>query len=448
MTARNLTDAFVKAAKCPADKALIEFRDNDVSGLELRVWTSGAKSWRLHYTRRSDGRRRVVGLGSYPSVPLKDARVRAKRMQAEIEDEKVRGDPAAARTERRLAQTFREVAEDYTELHAKPTQAANTVASAHSMLELHILPEIGAMKASAVTKRDIIRLLDVVKAKPDSRKGKRETDRKTTHQPNRVHALVRRIFRWAIGRDIVQVDPTAGISAPISNEPPRDRVLSPAEIRQLWLALDRARPERERSERGIFEPLPQGAMPLSRQIALAMKLSLATGQRIGEVSGISLADLDLNDLTPAWKIPRARAKNREPHRVPLSPLALALIGEARALVGDTPWLFPGPGGHGPMDAHAATRALGRARKAIGLPDFRVHDLRRSAATRMEEMGVRPHVIGEILNHTSVTKGTVTKRVYALYQYEAEKREALLGWARRLNSIVSGDDAVNVLPLRV
>ena len=124
---------------------------------------------------------------------------------------------------------------------------------------------------------------------------------------------------------------------------------------------------------------------MSRATAWAIKLSLATAQRIGEVSGIALSEFDLNDTAPMWTIPSSRAKNREPHRVPLSLIALQIIREAREVAGDLPWLFPSPTAEGPIDPHAATKALGRARSTLGPVDFRVHDLRRTAATRMAEM---------------------------------------------------------------
>ena len=95
MPTANMTDALVKSLKCDAGKTVIEMRDAALPGLELRVWASGAKTWRLHYTRRSDGKRRVTGLGSYPALALKEARRKAKGLQAEIENELERADPAA-----------------------------------------------------------------------------------------------------------------------------------------------------------------------------------------------------------------------------------------------------------------------------------------------------------------------------------------------------------------
>jgi hypothetical protein len=189
----NFTDAFVKAAKCEAERSLREFRDEGVRGLELRVTSGGAKSWRLHYTRRTDGKRRVVGLGSYPALSLKDARTKAKRLQADIEDREQRADPAGGVRERRAAVTFNALADDWLERHARPNKSPRAVHDDVSMLERHVRPSIGAMKAVEIAKRDIIRMLDAVSAKADARPRRDGATRKLTHRPNRVFELVRSI---------------------------------------------------------------------------------------------------------------------------------------------------------------------------------------------------------------------------------------------------------------
>ena len=160
------------------------------------------------------------------------------------------------------------------------------------MLARHVLPEIGSMRAAEVTKRDVIRLLDTVAAKGDARqeqKGARKPTaaRRLTHRPNRVFELVRAIFRWGVGRDVLKADPTFGVSPPIKNEKPRERELSADEIRTLWSALDRA-PAGRTSLRRVA-----GDFPMRRATALAIKLALVAAQRIGEVSGIALAELEL-----------------------------------------------------------------------------------------------------------------------------------------------------------
>ena len=112
------------------------------------------------------------------------------------------------------------------------------------------------------------------------------------------------------------------------------------------------------------------------------------------------------------------------------------IGDAIARSGDSPYVFPPPSGTRPITAHAATRALGRARGSLGLEHFRVHDLRRTVATGMASLGINPHTISLVLDRISVTKGTMTGAVYVKYSFDREKREALSAWTERLDLILS------------
>lgn len=241
MAQQNLTDALLRSLNCEPGRKMMEVRDSGFPGLEVRVMAGGRKTWRLHYTRRSDGRRRVIKLGSYPALSLKDARTRAKRLQAEVEDGATHADPAGDRAAHRKAETFAEIAAEWLERHARPNKRPRTVKGDEAMLARHVLPVIGAMKAVDITKRDIIRLFDGITAKHDARGAEPATRmRKLTHQPNRVFEVVRAIFRWSIGRDLLAVDPTFGLAPPIKKEQERERVLSADEIRHLWAALDTA----------------------------------------------------------------------------------------------------------------------------------------------------------------------------------------------------------------
>lgn len=180
MPALKLTDAFVKGVKSKPVLKLQEFRDEALHGLELRVSEGGSKSWRLHYTRRSDGKRRAVTLGSYPALALKETRRRAKQLQAEIEDEEKRADPAGCLKARREAETFEEVAAAWIERHGVPNKSPRALQDDRSMLVRHVLPEIGQIKAREITKRDIIRLLDKVAAKPDARQPAKKNSQADT----------------------------------------------------------------------------------------------------------------------------------------------------------------------------------------------------------------------------------------------------------------------------
>jgi len=445
---RKLTARFVETAK--AAGARRDVRDAKVKGLELRITKAGGKTWALRYRRQSDGAKRIVTLGSFPDYKLEEARDWAEDRKREI----ARGeDPAVKKQARKEAVTFEDLANDWIARHGEVNKSERAVRDDRSMLKLHINPEIGSMKAVEVRKRDVIRLLDAVKAKVDARTADSKKPRRMTHRPNRVFETVRAIFRWAIGRDVLQIDPTAGIAPPIKKEKARERELSPEEIRTLWQALEMAPVERRKLPKGSAlgtKIVGDSELKMTRATALAIQISLVTGQRIGEVAGIAKTELNLNDVAPIWIIPGERTKNGEPNRVPLSPLAVKLIREAQKLLADRrlnndEWLFPGiKDPMQPMKAHSATKALERSRNALGIANFRIHDLRRTAATGMAELGISPHTVSLVLNHISVRRGTITGKVYDRYSYDREKRDALNAWGLQLAKIVAGAGTNNVV----
>lgn len=427
MPIQKLTSRFIETVAVTGERS--DYRDTLVRGLELRVTDKGAKTWVIRYTRKSDGRRRRFTLGTFPATALDEARTRAREELAAVS----RGaDPAAKVQEHKEALTFREVSEEWERRHGKPNKGYRSLKDDKCMLDRHILPHVGDMRAGEVQKRDIIKMLDAVAATPDARRtSPKKAPRRTTHRANRVFELVCSIFRWALGRDLVKADPTAGVPPPIKKEKARERALSYAEIDTFWRSLDGA--PAKRADYG------QADFPMIKATAIALKLALVTAQRIGEVTGIDKSEYDLLSATPIWIVPGERSKNGEPNRVPLSPLAVELIREAERLSGNAPWLFPSPklakdgSIKGPIDAHAPTKALERARDKIGVASFRVHDLRRTAATRMAELGISPHTISLVLNHVSARKGTITSAVYVQYSYDREKREALLAWSAELET---------------
>lgn len=435
-----LTDRRVETAKPAEGQERLELRDTKVRGLELRVGKKeGSKTWALLYTRQTDSRVRRVTIGPFPEIGLAEARRRALGLKILIE---TGADPALGVQEVHAAPTFQELSDEWVKIHG-PNKSAKSLADNVSMLRRHILPVIGAKKARDVTKRDVLRLLDLVALKPDARLGKKtlvkrkskiqdvpvlDTARQLSHRPARVYEVIRAIYRWALSRDILPIDPTAGMKPPLKKERPRERALTAEEIKQFWNKL--------------------GDTPLSEGVQLAMKLALVTAQRIGEVSNIATTELVLDGPAPIWSLPAERSKNREGHRIPLSPLAVRLIKEAQRLAGDSKFLFPSPKDAAPIGAGAATKGMQRARPTFDLADFRVHDLRRTAATGMAELGISPHTISLVLNHISARTGNITSAVYVKYSYDKEKREALDAWGRRLEEIVgaggSGASLVKLL----
>jgi len=199
-------------------------------------------------------------------------------------------------------------------------------------------------------------------------------------------------------------NPIEGMRKPQGSKP-RERVLSDDEIRTLWNSLPQALARNPEHQRVI-------------------KLCLVTGQRVGEVAGMTRSELDLKHKL--WRLPGERTKNGHPHTVPLTPLAIELIGKS-----DTEQVFPNP------EPVAVAQTVYRVQDRFGIPHWTVHDLRRTALTGMAELGVAPIVLGHIANHRTTTKAGMTLSVYVQHAYEKEKREALELWADRLQGIIAG-----------
>ena len=226
----NLTARYVETVTGNGQR--LEIRDAKVKGLELRVGSGGSKAWVLRYRRKSDGTKRVWTLGTFPDMPLDEAREMAADARRDIAKG---GDPAAGKRLAKEAPTFRQLAESWVADYAEANRSKRVRADDKSALDKHILPEIGAMKAHAVQRADIGRLLNAAKKAKDGRQG-HDGERRLSHRPNKVHEIVRGIYRWAVSEGLVTVDPTAGRKRPIRKEAARERTLTPAEVKVVWTA--------------------------------------------------------------------------------------------------------------------------------------------------------------------------------------------------------------------
>ena len=141
-----------------------------------------------------------------------------------------------------------------------------------------------------------------------------------------------------------------------------------------------------------------------------------------------------------WTIPKERSKNKTAHVVPLSPLAQEIIASVRTVASPSGFIFT-TNGETPISAFSKAKA--RLDRALGFPPWRIHDLRRTAATGMARLGQPVHVVERALNHKSGTiKGVAA--VYNRYGYEAEVRTALGAWANLLRDLTSSSEVSNVV----
>jgi len=403
----NLTTRTVASLK-PVPGQRAEFFDETVTGLAVRVTEHGVKSWTVLY--RVGGRQRRLTLGRYPTIGLAKARklaTRALRAAADGED------PATDKRAARLGETVGDLAKAYLEKHAKAQK--RSWREDDRKLNVEVLPRWRHRKVKELTRRDVRELVEAI------------ADRGAPVQANRVLALISTMLNFAIRRDWVEAN-VASLIEPPGQERSRDRVLSDSEIRAVWAALDAERP----AMRALF------------------RLRLVTAQRGGE-----LAQLRWTDIADGWiTIPATVTKNKQAHRVPLTAPAQALL-DALPRIDGCDYVFAGRFGTGPLtdakSAHGRIAAGALAilhqsdahRKAF---DFRGHDLRRTAATKMAAAGVPQADIAKVLNHAE--GGPTATQVYNRYAYDKEKQVALKTWARKLAEILEQKPTTttNVVPI--
>ena len=221
-------------------------------------------------------------------VEVSEARNQAQEILAAVAR---REDPAGQVQTRNASLTFAQLATTWVNRHGRPNKVARALYDDQLMLKREIYPAIGPMRADEVSKRDVIGILDSV------------ADRGARVRSNRVFALLRSIYRWGLAEDLIKSDPTQGVRLR-TTERPRDRVLTNEEVAIFWHSLDSA--------------------PMTTAVATILRLALVTGQRIGEIAGMTPAAIDPSVGNPMWTQAGTRRKNKQITRGPLSPLAVAL----------------------------------------------------------------------------------------------------------------------------
>ncbi len=354
----------------------------------VRVTKQGTKTFVFRY-RSTDGRRPKLKLGRFPLVSLAEARNEAKDLAAQISKGE---DPSRNQREQQAAPTFAEVAEDFLNSPRLAQRSPRTRREYRRILEHDLLPAWGPMKAADIRKRHIKVLL-----------------RGSEIMASRVRALVSVIFNFALEREIVEVNPVSGVRKP-APERTRDRYLNEKEIKTLWEALETE----------------------GRVIQCLYRFLLATAQRSEETRLMKWTDID----EEIWSIPAENTKPGRAHTVPLSPQAVAILEPLRAL--GSPYVFPSPSPRGKgRPVEWLSKATSRLRGKCGF-DFRPHDLRRTAATMLADLGTPEETLRKLLNHKSGSTGVTA--IYDRADRRADVRRALFAWGAKLDRIVSGKAA--------
>lgn len=402
----KLTAQAVQKLRHQGKQPFRDVRDDSTPGLYLRIWKSGEKRWILRYKM---GRRTRVGmLGNVRDLDLADARIKAFQWRSVIREGR---DPADEKRRQRAAErrlpTVADFASEYIERHAKPNK--RSWREDQRLLDREVLPTLGTGRMDTVRRRDIVLMLDGIR------------DRGADVTANRVLAVTRRMFGFAVERGVIEISPFTGIRA--SRETPRARTLADDEIRRLWAATA---PDRVNIE------------PSTR---MALRLLLLTGARASEVCGGLWGEI--NPEKAEWVIPPTRTKNGREHLIPLSNPAMAIIAEAHGLR-TRKWLLPAAQGK----AHVTIWGILAAMHRILDASVTVHDIRRSVATGLQRLGIRLEVTEAVLNHLSGSRAGVVG-IYQRHDWREEKRAALDAWATSIERLAAGGDTdENVVRLPV
>lgn len=418
MPKRALTAAAVDKLKPPASGQTDHF-DGSHPGLALRISYGGRKSWTYHY--RLYGKQRRLTLGTYPAMTLSEAR---DAWRAAWQAKERGEDPAAEKQEakRKEPDTVEAVGRNFIERYCRPrNRTADEVAR---MFEIYVYPSIGAKPVEAVTRRDILRLLD--KAEENG----------ATVRANRVLSNLRRFFNWCLERGLIEASPVTNIKPP-AKETPRERVLSDDELRAFLSACE-----------ALGDPFGR-----------VMLLLLLTGQRRDEVAAARWSEFDMSSNT--WTLPGERVKNGRAHVLPLSGQVRTIIDgitKEKGAVFLFPARFSRTGNSAPRHVSGFTRAkerldslmLAEMKKtaaergddpdSVILEPWRLHDLRRTAASGMARMGVGIHVVEKILNHVTGSLSGVAG-IYNRHNYQDEMRQALQAWANWVDSLKQEEENV-------
>jgi integrase len=401
-----LTHRWIDALR--AGEAPYRVSDQRCTGLAVRVAPSGIKTWDLAYRIRGSGKVRRVSLGRIADVSLETARDRANELTSAaragrdliIEEEESRAAAASRLTVQQLIELY---------VRRRVNGRLRTALDIERRLYRALAP-ILTRCADDVRRRDIRELLDAV------------ADRGIEREAEKRRQTVGAMFRWALSQDVVETDATAGLKA-YDPGTPRDRVLSVEEIETLWKWFD------------------SSALPSDP--ADIMKLELLIGARCGEISGLCAEEINRDEWT--WTLPAARSKNKRPRVTPLIGVARQII-EARLSNIQAGPLFTAETGTVLTAAHVGHYLWAR-RDKLPIDKFTTHDLRRTVATMLAEMGIALDLVAAVVGHEAGGKETRTLvRHYVRTDLIERKVHVLCSWDERLQDIVAGREAAKVVRL--
>jgi len=399
-----LTDTAVRLAKAGD----IDRKLSDEKGLYLLVTATGSKLWRVKY--RIAGKEKKLALGSYPAVSLKDAR--AKRDEARRTTE-AGNDPAAVKREARLAKqiananTFAAVAAEYIAKQEAEGKAAVTIAKTRWLLA-KLTPALGTRPVSEISPHELLAIL-----KASERAGQRETAR-------RLRSFASRVFRYAVATARASFDPAqpllGALTSPVAKH--HAAITDPVAFGGLLRAI-----------------ASYSGQPVT---TIALRFTAHVFQRPGEIRQAEWSEIDFDKAE--WVIPAARMKQRQPHRLPLSRQAVAILRQAEALSGGGHYVFPKLGSPlKPMCENAINGAL--RRMGFHADTMTAHGFRSTASSLLNESGKwSPDAIERALAHAD---GNQVRAIYHRGAHWPERVEMAQWWSDYLDTLRDGATVIRL-----
>lgn len=373
---KHLTDAAIQRFRAPKE-GQAEIFDLGYPGLALRIGKGGAKSFVLFH--RKNGKLTRTTLGRWPKVSLADARTAWRNVaegKAPTSEKELTGD------------LFSVVVENWLKLDAAQRNRPSSLRLLHNTLDHDVLPVWRDRHINDIGRRDITSLIDGLIARGVPVKARA------------VHAYLHRMFKWSVGRGIIDRNPMEGMERP-AKQSSREQVLNDDELAKIYKACSR-----------------QG-MP-----GAVVQMLILTGARREEIAQLKWSEIQGDTI----RLSNGRTKNGEGHIIPLSAPAKALLASLPRIEGD--FVFTYDGLKGVSGWSWNKRNLDAA---CGVSGWVIHDIRRSVSTGMnEKLGIDPHIVEAVLGHT--LKGVAA--VYNKAKHEAAKRAALEAWAALVMRLVS------------
>lgn len=417
MAENKLTDKHLRNLK-PANA---EQTIGDGGGLWIRVLPAakgGAINFYYRYT--FNGKERRYNCGTYPDTSLSQARNRRNEARKHVKsgidpthhEETAKANRSAAQALERMEKTVEGLLDDWKRVYLS-AHRKDGGAEVEAAMRRDVIPLLGKMRARDVKLAHVNQVID------------RVLERDARRTANALLSLMRQMFRHGLGRSIVDTDPTLALSKKQAGgkETPVDRNLSFDEIAELSAKLV--------------------ASDLHEKMRAAIWFLLATGARIGEL--LKARWTDINEREKTWTIPAENSKNGRPHLIHLSAFAMKQLKTMKEYK-DGPFLLSGRDPDAGMSDKTVSKAIrDRIRKEplkkrtprsgtllLAGGEWSPHDLRRTMASRMGDLGIEPHVIERCLNH--VQQGIVG--VYQRQEYMKERKAAFEAWGRKLASQTS------------